>query len=72
MTTKLADAETRAASHYVILQQHQQRKDMQEKKVTALQARLLELQIQQEASLAAVTSSWEAHLGEITKQADER
>ena len=37
LRVQLADAETRAASHFVILQQHQQRKDSQERKAAALQ-----------------------------------
>ena len=39
LRVQLADAETRAASHFVILQQHQQRKDSQERKAAALQVR---------------------------------
>ena len=38
--SQVADAETRAASHFVVLQQHAQRKDIQEKKAAALQIRL--------------------------------
>lgn len=37
LRVQLADAETRAASHFVILQQHQQRKESQERKAAASQ-----------------------------------
>jgi len=39
LSSQVADGETRAASHFVILQQHQQRKEIQEKKAAALQNR---------------------------------
>ena len=70
--TQLADAETRAASHFVILQQHQQRKDIQEKKAAALQHRLSELQAQTEAGLIAAQEELEARLSIANQQADDR
>ena len=72
LQTQLADAETRAASHFVILQQHQQRKDIQEKKAAALHSKLLELQVQSEANLAAAQGAMEANVASLSQQADER
>lgn len=57
---QVADGETRAASHFVILQQHQQRKEIQEKKAAALQNRLEQLQADSEATLAALQQEAEA------------
>lgn len=72
LQTQLADAETRAASHLVILQQHQQRKDMQEKKATALQSKLHELQAQAEASLVAAQEEMEDRMASLSQEADRR
>ena len=72
LQTQLADAETRAASHFVVLQQHQQRKDIQEKKAAALQSKLNDLQAQTEASLIAAQEEMEASLADLSQQADER
>ena len=72
MAVQLADAETRAASHFVILQQHRQRKEIQEKKNTALQTRLLDLQLQHEAELATASSKRKADLADIARKNDDQ
>ena len=72
LQTQLADAETRASSHFVILQQHQQRKDIQEKKAATLQSKLNELQARAEASLAAAQQEMEISLTNLSQQSDER
>jgi hypothetical protein len=71
-TLQVADAETRAASHFVILQQHQQRKEIQEKKAAALQNRLDQLQIESEANLASLHQDAEARFEAASQDAADK